>query len=150
SPQSDLYALGVMLYEIVAGRPPFIVTTAAALLDHHRATPVTSPRTYNEQLPLVLDNFILRLLSKDPATRPTSVKDLQVLLAHVIPTPPSPFAPPPLPASALEPTPPTRSQFTTLQIPNPLHPKPPPLTAQFVGRISDLARYEAQLAHQHL
>ena len=69
---SDLYALGVMLYEIVAQRPPFIGDTLMAVLSQHLYAPVVPPSTYNANIPAALDALIVQLLAKRPDDRPAS------------------------------------------------------------------------------
>ena len=67
--RSDLYALGVMLYEFTTGRLPFDGDNALAVLSQHIHAPVVPPRTYRRDLPVHLDAAILRLLAKDPSDR---------------------------------------------------------------------------------
>jgi len=67
--RTDLYALGVMLYELVTGRRPFDGDNALAVLSQHLHAPVVPPRTYREDLPKNLEAAILRLLAKDPDDR---------------------------------------------------------------------------------
>jgi tetratricopeptide (TPR) repeat protein len=67
--RTDLYALGVILYELVTGRLPFEGDNSLAVLSQHLHAPVVPPRTYREDLPEDLDKAILRLLAKDPDER---------------------------------------------------------------------------------
>jgi serine/threonine protein kinase len=75
SPQSDLYAFGVMLYEMTARRPPFDGENLMAVLSQHLYAPVVPPSTYNAEVPPVLDALVVRLLSKQPEERPGSAAD---------------------------------------------------------------------------
>jgi predicted ATPase len=77
SVQSDLYALGVMLYELVANRPPFIGDNLTAVISQHLYAPVVPPSTYNAAIPPLLDALIVRLLSKRPEDRFSSAAETQ-------------------------------------------------------------------------
>ncbi len=69
TPASDLYGLGVTLYELACGRPPFSAESAEALIAQHlHAVPV--PPSQHEPAAAPLDALLLRLLAKDPAERP--------------------------------------------------------------------------------
>ncbi len=70
--RADLYALGVMLYELATGRLPFTAEGPLAVISQHLHAPVVPPRAKNPQVPATLDALILRLLSKDPQARPAS------------------------------------------------------------------------------
>ncbi len=78
--QSDLYALGVMLYELAAGRPPFSGDTLMAVISQHLYAPVVPPSTYNPQIRPMLDALIGRLLSKQPEDRPASAAEVREAL----------------------------------------------------------------------
>lgn len=67
-PASDLYAVGVMLFEMVTGTQPFD-GDLAQLIAHHRDTPAPSARARNPAIPAELDALIGTLLRKDPAAR---------------------------------------------------------------------------------
>jgi len=67
--RTDLYALGVMLYQFTTGRLPFDGDSALAVLSQHLHAPVVPPRTYRQDLPEHLEQAILRLLAKDPEDR---------------------------------------------------------------------------------
>ncbi len=76
SPQTDLYALGCVLYELVTGEPPFLGSTPAATLHMHcKGTP---PRPTEKALdcPLALEKVILQLLEKDAKDRPKSATEV--------------------------------------------------------------------------
>ncbi len=80
SHQSDLYALGVMLYELVAGRRPFAGESATAVLSQHIYAPVVPPSTYDEKIPPALDALIIQLLRKEPGDRPASAAEVREAL----------------------------------------------------------------------
>jgi len=68
-PPADLFAVGVILYEMLTGRRPFAGrTTGQILAAVERDTPVT-PSSLNPQVPAALDRIVTRCLAKDPAER---------------------------------------------------------------------------------
>jgi eukaryotic-like serine/threonine-protein kinase len=71
--RSDLYSLGIILYEVFTGRTPFRSQTPAetplAVMMRHITTPPPPPRGINPQLPIALDAVLLRALAKQPGDR---------------------------------------------------------------------------------
>ena len=80
TPQSDLYSLGAMLYEMVTGRPPFLGDDSVAIIGQHINTPPVAPTWHNAECPRTLDALILRLLAKGPLERPESASDVLAAL----------------------------------------------------------------------
>ncbi len=83
SPRSDLYALGVMLYELSAGRPPFQADNLTAVISQHLHAPVVPPSAYNEAIPADMERLIVQLLSKRPEARPASAGEVGHNLASL-------------------------------------------------------------------
>jgi serine/threonine protein kinase len=69
TPASDVYGLGVVLYEMLTGRLPFIANTAAELSHMHRMVMPTPPSQISPLIPPVLEEACLKVLSKEPSSR---------------------------------------------------------------------------------
>lgn len=74
--RSDLYSLGVVLYEVATGSPPFRVKTLSEAVFKHISAPPTPPRALQPDLPDALEEVILRCLEKNPDDRFASGTEL--------------------------------------------------------------------------
>ncbi|HID54322.1 MAG TPA: serine/threonine protein kinase [Anaerolineae bacterium] len=69
TPASDVYALGVMLFEMLTGRLPFAAESHTAMALKHLHTPPPLASTYNPAVPAQLDHIVDKLLAKEPSSR---------------------------------------------------------------------------------
>ncbi len=84
TPATDQYALGVMAFELLAGRLPF-EGTVAEVLRAHMTSPPPSLRSIRADVPVALENLINRMLAKNPIERWPSLKEAERTFGTLVP-----------------------------------------------------------------
>src|SRR5579885_1107559 len=82
---SDLYSLGVVMFEMVAGRPPFVGPTAVSIAMQHASTYPPPLHQFNPNVPPALEQIINRALEKEPGDRFASAAEMQQALRQCAP-----------------------------------------------------------------
>lgn len=78
--RSDIYSLGISLYQMLTGQLPFAANDPAELIESHRGQPIPDPRKFNARIPDDLVRLLSRMTAKQPSRRPQSIRELLVNL----------------------------------------------------------------------
>ncbi|MCA9116547.1 MAG: protein kinase, partial [Planctomycetaceae bacterium] len=85
TPQTDMYSLGVTLYEVLTGRPPFMGSSPNELLRKHLAVVPPLPSEFNTNVSQEFSRIIMRLLAKKPADRYKTMNEAYAEMRSVKP-----------------------------------------------------------------
>jgi len=92
--QSDLYALGCVIYEMLTGERPFQGESALAVLSQHVSEAPLAPSARTANVPTALEVHVLQLMAKRPAERPATAEDVLARLEEIAAGGASPAAEP--------------------------------------------------------
>ena len=77
---SDLYSLGVVMFEMLAGKPPFVGPTAVSIAMQHASTDAPPLHRYNPTVPPAVEQIVMRTLQKEPEERFQSAEEMKQAL----------------------------------------------------------------------
>jgi tetratricopeptide (TPR) repeat protein len=82
--KSDIYSLGIILYETATGRPPFEAETPVAIIFKHVHDPLPPPSSINPEISEEVEQVILKSLAKEPGDRYESVREMVDALTRAV------------------------------------------------------------------
>jgi serine/threonine-protein kinase len=83
SHKTDLYALGIVLYQMLNGQPAFSGASAAVLMHCHLNEPPPRPSARLPEIPAALDDLVLKLMAKSPTDRPSNAAEVSLVLTEL-------------------------------------------------------------------
>ncbi|MDR3620238.1 MAG: protein kinase [Paludisphaera borealis] len=83
SHKTDLYSLGVVLYQMLTGKPPFEGASAVVLMHCHLNEPPPRPSDKVQEIPKALNDLVVALMSKNPTSRPWDAEAAGVILTEL-------------------------------------------------------------------
>ncbi len=90
--KSDLYSVGVMFYEMLTGRLPFTADSPVAVAMMQVSEEPTPPRSINAQIPIGLEQIVLKTMSKDPVDRFNSAMSMEKAIEFFVNNPATVFS----------------------------------------------------------
>ncbi len=96
SSQSDMYSLGIVLYEMITGRKPYVADTPGAILLKQASEPMPLPSQFVSDLPPMVEWFLIKVLAKDPQDRYEDVGVLVKAMENLLGTQPGTTSPQPI------------------------------------------------------
>jgi serine/threonine protein kinase len=82
--RSDIYSLGVLLFQMLSGRLPFNAQSPPELLRKQKAESPPSISQYRADVPVAIDQLLIRMLARNPAGRPQTAKEASAIFEHVL------------------------------------------------------------------